>query len=745
MSIHLSTLLNCTRIASNLCRRPYLLGCSVAKRNLQEFPETKVNNVRPNDYLIVLPEPTNEKSGSNEILRLPKVGEPEIDFNKITVESAFKGLSQAVCDFENYVTDINNGADLPDKQVKEFFLEIERHIFAMDTSYNILMALLNIDCEKYEGYTEIYQLINRCHKVRDSRFSGSFREAIKNYITRDYSNVSEAEKRLLHIYHGINPAHKNVRKVDEATYNNFKDYLRQDSIRFRANLMAADKLSTHTVDDPDILAKISPGFEGCQDLHHKERTPLKITSATYQKFMQLCPDRFVRQMLWQTRNKRCSPKGITRLNNMNLISNMRVCRRKMADIAGYRTHVDYRLNDTMAESKQQLLDNLESLNSDNRIKLHDRLRELNDYAADNNFEDPMRLGIQDYDADYWSHKYMYEILIGRSEADLKTYFPLDVVMRGLQGYFSDYLGIKLKPSSSESKKLWAPHVQMLKVERNDQLLGRIIYDPYQSDRKKLTEPFYARLRERSDEFNCLPLRLISTPFKLDQTTNRAYCSLMEVINLFYSYGIIIQKFLYDYGYYELNIYGGFEVDSVNLLPNLCVAHILTDYRILQNCSDRGGSKPIDAELTTRALKAVNHFKSFRTWRELYKAHLDIAAHTTLGDIKTLVQEIYPKYSPFARDPDDYDFCSMEDIFVGPNDGVQYTELWSKQLANFCLTETLAKSQNSNMNQIDVAQLRAFNVGLVDTLMDRNHFDTGAKLLSFVGRNFEPSKSGLGVL
>lgn len=744
MSIHLSKVLSYSRLATNWYKRPQLLGYYLSKRHLKEFPDLKVNNVRPNDYLIVLPEPINEQSSSNEILRLPKVGEPEIDFTKITVESAFKGLSQAVCDFENFVTDINNETSLPDKPVKEFFLEIEHHIFAMDTAHNILMALLNIDYEKYD-YPQIYQLINRYHKVRDSRFFGNFRDAIKNYIGRDYNKVSEAEKKLLQIYHGVNPSNKDVRKVDEATYNNYKDYLRQDSNQFRANLMTADQLSTHTVDDPDILAKISSEFEGCQDLHHKERTPLKITSSTYQKFMQLCPDRFVRQMLWQTRNKRCSPKGITRLNNMNLISNMRVCRRKMADIAGYRTHVDYRLDGAMAQSRQQLLDNLDSLNTDNQVKLNDRLQELNDYAADNNFEDPLQLGVQDYDVDYWSHKYMFEILIGRSEADLKTYFPLDVVMMGLQKYFSDYFGIKLKPSSSENKKIWAPHVHFLEVERNNQLIGRLIYDPYQSDGKKILDPFYARLRGRSDVFNCLPLRLISTPFKLDQTTNRAYCSLMEIINLFYSYGTLIQRLLYDYGYYELNTYGGFEVDAVNLLPNLCVAHVLTDHRILQSCSDRGSSKPIDAELTTRALKAITHFKSLRTWKELYKAHLDLAVHTTLGDIKTLVQEIYPKYSPFARDPDDYDYCSMEDIFVGPNDGIQYSELWSKQLANFCLTETLAKCQNSNMNQIDVKKLRDFNASLLDNLMDRNNFDTRSKLLSFFGRNFEPSKSGLGML
>lgn len=743
MSIHLTKILNYSRIATNWYKGSHLLGCYVFRRHLQEFPDLRINNVKPKDYLIVLPEPINEQSESNELLKLPKKGEPEIDFTKITVESAFKGLSKTICDFENYITDFNNEADLPDKSVKEFFLDIERQIFVMDTAFNILVTLLNVDNDKY-NFNEIRMLIKKYHDVRDLRFLGNFREAIKNYITKDCDHASEAEKRLLKIYYGLNPkSHRDVRKMDEVTYNNFKGFLRKDIVQFLTNLQQANELSTHTVDDPDILGKISPEFEGCQDIHHKERTPLKITSATYQKFMKLCPDRFVRQMLWQTRNKRCSPKGLPRLNNINLISNIRVCRRKMADIAGYRTHVAFRLDDAMAQSRQQLLENLESLNSENLVKLNDRLQELNDYAADNYFEDLTSSGIQDYDIDYWSHKYVYEVLIGRSEADLKTYFPLDVVMRGLQGYFSDYFGIKLKPVLSESKKLWAPGVQMLEVERNSQLIGTIIYDPYQRDGKKLLEPFYTRLRGRSSEFNCQPLRLISTPFKRDHNSNQAHCSLLEITNLFYSYGTVVQRLLYDYGFYELDTYGGFEVDTVNLLPNLCVAHLLTDYKILQSCSDRGGSKTMDAELTSRALKAITHFRSFRIWKELYKARLDLEVHTTLGDIKSIVREIYPRYSPFVRDPDDYDYCSMDSIFAGPYDGIQYSELWSKQLANFCLTEALAKSQNGD--RIDVDELRKFNVGLLDTLFDESHFDTGKKLLSFVGRTFEPSKSGLGML
>lgn len=738
----LFTLTKFSRI--NQITNSHILGCYSSKRYVQEFPEMRMNNAQPKDYLLVLPEPLNETPNTNELLRLPKQGEPELDYTKMDTEMMFKGLSHLVCSFENYLTDFNNQETISDKPIKEFFKDIEKNLYPLDSAFNVLLLLLNVQPDKYD-HKELYLLISRYYTAREARLSGNFKDTIQNYMLTQYDKLPEVDKKMLKIYFEPNPSRATLRTVDENTMSAYKKHLKTYCSLFRENLAGANQLFSHTVDDPDILSVVSPEFDDCQDLHHKERTPLKITATTYQKFMQVCPDRFVRQMLWQTRNKRCSPKALPKYNNISVISNLRILRRKIADVQGYRTHVDCRLSDAMANSRQQIISNLKHLNEENTSTLNDRLYELNEYAIDNQFEDTNQAGIQEYDVDYWTNRYKYEILIGKSEPELKSFFPLNTVTKGIENYFKNYFGIDIKKRSSPNTKLWDENVELLEVSRNNEPLGTILLDPYQSANKKLLEPFYARVRGRSHLFECLPTRLISTSYKPNQESKQTYLTVHDMMNLFLSYATVIQRFMYKYEYYELNTYGAMEVDTKNLLPHLCIAHLLTDHRILQSFSDRGGSKPIDTEFACRILKATNYFKSFKTWRELYLAHLDIEVHSSLSDIKGLVEEIYSQYSPFSKQPDDYEYCSLQEIFVGPNDGVQYADLWSKQLANLCLSEMLSQVSSTELSSTDFAKIKTFNSKLLDTLFDPDNFNTQEKLLSLLGRNFEPSKSSLGVL
>lgn len=741
--IHISKLLKLPLV--NWYKRPNLLSSYISRRHVQEFPEVKMKNELHRDYVLILPEACNENPETNELLRLPKAGEPEIDFTKLNVECVFKGFSQTVCSFDDYITDVNNDPPKPDRPLRELLRDIERHLYPMDTAYNLLMCLWMLNEPKFY-YKEFHGLIERYLSSRDKRFEGHFKELLQDYASHDYGNLTDCEKKLLKIYHPAKPS-TGISSINEGHVFHFKKNLREESEIYYRNTREAEKIFSHTVDDPDILAAISPEFELCDKLHHKERTPLKITYSTYEKFMQVCPDRFVRQMLWQTRNKRCSPKGPPKFNNLKSIDCMRVLRRKIANILGYRTHVEYRISDAMAHSKKQVAAGLESLHRENAVKLKDRLEELNEFADNNEgdyIEGNNSQGIQAYDIDYWSNKFKYDVLIGKRDADLRTYFPLQVVMKGLMTYFKDYLGIEMK-IKSEPNKYWDENVQLIEVRRNNQALGSIIFDPYQRPEKKVSNSLYGRIRSRNTELGCLPCRFISTSYRRDQTSNEARLSLADIVRLFKYFGAVLQRLMYNYGYHELNTYGALELEAKNLLPNLCVAHLLTDYRILQSCSDRGGSKPIDAELASRLLKSLTYFNSLKNWHELYIAHLDLEAHSSLTSIESVVQEAYSLYSPFPRDPDDYDYCAMPDMFVGPNDGVQYSNLWSKQLANFCLQHSLTGSGSSDMTASDVSKLREFNAKLLDSLFSSEKLNTSDKLIALTGEAFEPSKTGLGIL
>ena len=719
-------------------------GCYTQKRNVQEFPGLRLDNSTPKDYVLLLPEELKEETETtNELLRASKAGQIDlVDFSKLNVENVYKGLSKLICDFENFVADVNNETLSLDKDISKIFGEIERNLYPLDTAFNILMILLNVEGGKYE-HKEISNLISRYYATREKRFTNTFRDVLieASSSANQAKKLQEVDKKMLN-YYQILSRKPGQRPIDDSTLAGYRENLRHDVALFQRNLIGANQLFSHTVDDPDILAAVASEYDDCQDLHHKERTPLQISVPTYNKFMQICPDRFVRQMLWQTYNKRCSPKALPKYNNSILIKDMRILRRKIADVSGYRSHLDQRMVGCMATSRQNILADLKHLNACNSMKMKDRLQELNDYAADNSFEDPNQVGIQEYDVDFWTHKYMHEILIGVSEADLKSFFPLDSVLKGMQNYFETYLCVEISNHPNMKDGVWSKNVQLFNLNREGRPLGYIVYDPYQRPEKKFTDISYSRVKGRINEN--ISTRYISTSFKLDRSNGTANLGISEIINLFYCFSTVIQRLLYNYPYYELNTYGCLEADAKDLMPNLCVAHLLTDHKIIQSFSDRGGSKKIDSELASRITKAYTYFNSLTTWKDLYKAHLDIEAHTILTETKDLADQIYGVYSPFYRDPDCYDFCSMDSIFVGPNDGTQFATLWSRQLANLCLSKML-DTTTSGQIKINETKSKELYKQMIDSLFSGSSLNTQDNLVAIVGHPIDITKVELGVL
>jgi Zn-dependent oligopeptidase len=714
-------------IKSSFCLADY-----VPRRYVREFPETRFDNSAPKDYLLILPERLDETN--NELLRVPQKGDPETDFSKLNVEVCFKGLSQALCTFENFLTDIENQVVSPYNNATELFKDIEKHLFPLDSAYNIFLVNKTIHSQDY-AYREIHDLIKRYYDVRARRFTGTFRESLRS--SSNASDLSRDDKKMLKLYR-VDPCKSStLRPYDDSSMFLFQKNLNGDYEIFTRNLQGADQLFKHTIDEPDILAAVSSDFDDCQDLHHKERTPLQITTGTYHKFMQACPDRFVRQRLWQAYNRRCSPKGLPKYNNLPLIKSIRIWKRKIADLSGHRSHLDYQLQDTMASSRQRVMECLEAINKENYPKLQDRLQELTEFALDNKLEDLTNLGLREYDINYYSHRYVHDILIGFSETDLRSFFPFKRVMGGICDYFKEFFSIDMKLSKSD--KFWSDQVRLIELFKNGQPLGTIIYDPFYRAPTNPYESIQIRLRSRVPGANHLPARFISTPFKIDHALKDAHLTVNDVLSLFYCFSSVIQELFYDHKYYELNTYGALERDVQDLLPNLCVAHVLSDHKILQSCSSRGGSKPIDSDLTNKILKAVTYFNPFSISHELYKAHLDHESHALLTDITTLAEEIHAKYSPFQRDPDNYDYCAMNQIFVGSDGGLQYSHLWSRQVASFCLAHNL-----DNNGKVDEIKFKGFLDKLVEALYRSSELGTGEKLTALVGKSFEPSEPILSV-
>lgn len=737
MTIQLARLLtsSCTGLRA---RSQYgYLASHISRRYVQEFPGLRFNNASPKDYMIVLPEDMGDTS-RNELLRIPQKGEEENDLSKVNPEVCYKGMSRAIGAFDNFLTDFNNQTNPTHESVRELLQDVEKNLFPLDTAYNLLMIIVSLDGSKYD-YPEFRQLMERYQRTRNQRNTGQIRAQLQHLSTSKKSDLDLNDLKILRIYQFGTSKRGQFRMIDESSLDSQREHLSAEMRLFSHNLQLANRSFSHTVDDPDLLAAVSAEFDDCHDLHHKERTPLTVDTSTYHRFMRVCPDRFVRHMLWQTYNRRCSPKGLIKQNNLPSVNNIRVLKRKIADLTGHRAHFDHMLEGTMASTRQRVLDSLNAIREENSSKLMERLSDLQDYAVENSFAGSGSLGLREYDLDYWSNKYMYDVMIGLSEFELKKFFPFKSVMQGVENYFKSYFSIEFSTKTKPNDKFWSEDVRFIEVSRRGESLGTIIYSPYKTPQGR-SEAYYARIRGRVQGAKHLPARFISTSFNQEDSGRQANLSIAEVMMLFKCFSTVIQRLMYNYPYYELNVYGGLETDVNGLIPYLCDAHFLSDHRILQSCSTRDGSKTIDTELASRIVKAHVYSRPFKTWYELFKAHLSMDLHASMTNTKTVVDELYSRYSPFPRDSDNFDYCAMDDVFLGPNDGLQYADLWSKQLANFCLAQVQDPSGKLN----DEKARDMFN-RLVDSLFNADNLTSEEKLTALTGQRFEPEKLGLGVL
>lgn len=695
------------------------------------------------DYLIILPETLEETPDNNDILKIPLDG-TVVNFTNITAEKAYKGISKVILDFENFLKNTELSSHDDSGGFSKFIKDIEVHLFPLECATNILTLLMHYRPKEFchQGFVS---LLSRSFDAMESRLSGQFREKAVRF-SKNRDNMTPQEKRMLLFYSQENPGQSKLITDEEVKFYETEFVILNDDLKkIRTNFHLANKDFAHTVDDPDILASVAPWIETEYNQLKTERIPFKVDVFNYDKFIQVCPDRYVRKNLFAMRNKLCSSKGKSKLNNIRSIERVQSARRKMSYLLGYRRYVDYKLTRCMAESKDQLEDNFAHLINTEKSKIDDRMSELADYAADTDPSFRQETSLQAFDVDYYVNKYKYDIILDMSRNEVKSYFPLETVMNGLIQYYKNYFDIELKiigdkPFLNERNV----EVQFLK---NGQHIGTLLHDTCIKEGLFNNLNTISRITAKKSELENIPTRAFSTMFTYDTRSQQVLLGPDDIAYLFFGYSNILQRFLYDYDFYELNNYGPFELDTNEILPYLTAAHLYNDHRILTSCSRRSvtDSKPLDSGTISKMIKSETHFNCFKLYEGLFRAHLDITFNLGIGNIKNIAIDLHKIYRPVFRANDNYDYCSMMELY-GPFDSAPlYSKIWSKQIANHCLLE-LSKNRNQvDLSTLDYKTICESNKKLLNALFDKETFDTWKRLDNFTERKFDPKKSSVGLL
>ena len=234
--------------------------------------------------------------------------------------------------------------------------------------------------------------------------------------------------------------------------------LTKTTTKFSQNVLDATNAYELLIEDQSKLAGLPPSALDAARESAKSKGKggwrLTLQAPSYTAALTYLDNRDIRRDLWFASNTRAAVDGP--LDNRPLIAEILHLRRAKAELLGYRDFADFVLDERMAHTGQRAQDFLTDL----RAKTVPFFEKENETLAQAGRE----LGYQTIEP--WDVAYIAEkqriALYQFDEEELRPYFELERVVKGMFTIFSQLLGIKV--IEQPGVQGWDPAVKYFKVE-----------------------------------------------------------------------------------------------------------------------------------------------------------------------------------------------------------------------------------------------------------------------------------------
>jgi len=193
-------------------------------------------------------------------------------------------------------------------------------------------------------------------------------------------------------------------------------------------------------------------------------------------FLTYADNRDLREKIWRAFGNRAYGDDF---DNTDLIKKIVRLRDERAKILGYDNHAHYVLERRMAKSSDNVLSFLDKLLSAYNPAAENDLKTLQKFAKEQGFTEELK----PWDVGYFSEKLKQELFDYSSE-ELRPYFPLDNVLKGVFEHFSKLFQLSFKPA--EKITTWHKDVNAYEVhnETTGDFVGILYADFYPRSGKK---------------------------------------------------------------------------------------------------------------------------------------------------------------------------------------------------------------------------------------------------------------------
>ena len=446
------------------------------------------------------------------------------------------------------------------------------------------------------------------------------------YDKRDELNLDTEDRKILDdTYVSFVRSGANLSKEDKARMDSITTALSSLTLQYGQNVLKETNSFSMTLTEPQDIAGLPDYVLSAASQRAKEAGTegylFNLSMPSYSAFMKFADNRALREKLYMAYNSKGNRGGEN--DNNAIVHDIVNKRLELAKIMGRQTFADYKLERTMAESKENVYKLLDELYANYMPVARKEVDELTDYArrltSDSTFV------IQPWDWAYYSEK-LQEEKYDLNEGMLKPYFELGRVKRGVFALAGKLYGLKFTLNDKINK--YHKDVEVYDVTDADGNYVATFYADFFPRASKQGGAWMTEFRgEKIENGKRIPPYIsIVTNFSIPTDSTPSLLSFSEVTTLLHEFGHSLHGMLANTKYAShsgTNVYRDFVELPSQIMENFAYEKcFLDDVAIHYQTGEK-----IPEELIRKLKESENYHVAYACVRQLNFGYLDMAWHT----------------------------------------------------------------------------------------------------------------------
>ena len=421
-----------------------------------------------------------------------------------------------------------------------------------------------------------------------------------------------------------------------------------------------------------------------------ENGPWKISldGPSIMPFLNHCPNEELRKQVYLAFISKASSG---KENNMPIMKQILNLKEERAHLLGYQNHVEVSLSEKMASSQDEIEKILNDLTAKAKPYAQNDLNELSNFMKKLH---PTKENLELWDISYYSEK-LKESKYELKDEELKPYFPLDGVLKGLFQLAQELFNVQIEEVNwkEENIHVWHPDVKFfhiydyLEENTSKKQIASFYLDPYSRPGEKNGGAWMDVCVQKSKVMDKLPVAYLicngSPPIQASENTceKPSLMNFNEVVTLFHEFGHGLQHMLTKIEDSSASGIQNVEWDAVELPSQFMENWCYHEETLKSFAKHYETGEAIPSDLFQKIINQKNYHAGMLTLRQIYFGMMDLHLHSVSihneEEFMKIQQEFAEKYLVKKIAPEDRFLCAFSHIFAGGYSAGYYSYKWAE--------------------------------------------------------------------